>query len=176
VDNKPAVPAERARFEAKGMELISITHEDGFLEERINFKGRDYPGIQMTRSLGDLAVKDYGIIAEPEVVEWSLEGCSSSGAYLFVACDGVFDFLESAEVAKIILDSIKSGENLRQACKRVLKMSRDAWEENEGGYCDDITMILMPVGGGAGSRPFVSRTSTGGEGCCAGVQKSCAIS
>lgn len=171
-DHKPNVPKERTRYEAQGMDFLSKTHDDGFVEERINFRGKNYPGIQMTRSLGDCAVKDFGIIAEPEVVEWSLDRCKN-GAYLFIACDGVFDFIGSDDVAKIILSSFGEGESPKQACKRILKTARDAWEESEGGYCDDITMILTSVGGG--SRHVSPKGNVSG-GCIAGLQKSCVIS
>ena len=44
----------------------------GFVEERLFVLGEDFPGLCMTRSLGDLCVKQHGISAEPEIVTWNV--------------------------------------------------------------------------------------------------------
>jgi len=167
-DHKPSVPDEKKRVEAMGCDVIITTYDDGWVEERINIAGRDYPGISMTRSFGDFLVKEYGVTAEPEVVEWPVQ--QYKDPYIFAASDGVWEFLETDKVAELLLESIDRGESLPQACKNLLKKSREAWQENEGCYCDDITMVLFPL------RGVQKLNAAAGDGCCAGVTKSCAIS
>jgi len=157
IDHKPSHPEEKVRVERAGCEVTRTEYEDGWVEERVNIKGREYPGISMTRSLGDLLVKNYGIIAEPVVVEWQ----KVPGAMLFIASDGVWEFLENPEVVGVLSKALKGGATPAEACKQLLKVSREAWREHEGIYCDDITMILTPVDASA---------SAGGKsetGCCA---------
>lgn len=169
-DHKPSVPEEKKRVEEMGCDVKITTYDDGWVEERVNIKGRDYPGISMTRSLGDVLVKEFGVIAEPEVVEWPLHEYKSP--YLFAASDGVWEFMSTEEVTTILLESIAKGEDFSQGCKTVLSRAREAWRENEGIYCDDITMVLVPLF----SRGVQgSRGAGGGDGCCAGIGKSCAI-
>lgn len=60
--------------------------------------GEDFPGLCMTRSLGDLCVKQHGITAEPEIVTWKIRETES---YMLVASDGVWDFLSCDEVSDI---------------------------------------------------------------------------
>merc|ERR1719247_2803784 len=43
-DHKPSVPDERARVESNGCDVIITTYDDGWVEERVNIKDRDYPG------------------------------------------------------------------------------------------------------------------------------------
>lgn len=166
IDHKPSLPEEKKRVEQLGCDVKITTYDDGWVEERINIKDRDYPGISMTRSFGDLLVKDYGVIAEPEVVEWNMDGLKRP--YLFAASDGVWEFLETQEVASILLDAIARGDPLDKACKEVLKTSRSAWQRNEDTYCDDITMVLLPLQG-------IQRLDVGAAGgCVSGLSKSCA--
>merc|ERR1719433_1121053 len=83
-DHTPKVESERERVEAAGCEVIEDDDDDeGPGAERIFIKGEQYPGIMMSRSLGDLVVKRHGVISEPEVQEWSLDGCQ--GAVLIIA-------------------------------------------------------------------------------------------
>lgn len=158
-DHKPSDEEEKARVESSGCEVTRTEYEDGWVEERVNIAGRDYPGISMTRSLGDLLVKNHGIIAEPEVVEWS----KVPGAMLFLATDGVWEFLENEDVVRILSKSLAEGSTPDQACKILLKASRDAWKDHEGTYCDDITMVLLSCEENCG-RFGRSGTTT----CCAG--------
>lgn len=157
VDHKPSHETEKARVEAAGCEVTRTEYEDGWVEERVNIRGREYPGISMTRSLGDLLVKAYGVIAEPVVVEWP----RVKGAYLLAASDGVWEFLENDEVISVISKELKAGKSPAEACKTLLKVSREAWREHEGIYCDDITMVLVPIDKGFSAG--ASETS-----CCAG--------
>lgn len=160
-DHKPSVESEKRRIEASGGEVVRTEYEDGFVEERINIRGDTIPGICMTRSLGDFCVKSCGVIAEPEVVEWSISDVKDP--YLFVACDGVFDFLETDVVAETLLREVAAGGSATLACQKVLKLAREAWNESEPDYCDDISMILVPLTGEA------KKHSSGG--CAAGLAK-----
>lgn len=58
--------------------------------------GEEFPGLCMTRSLGDLCVKQHGITAEPDIVTWKVHHAEG---YVLVASDGVWDFLSCEEVS-----------------------------------------------------------------------------
>jgi len=149
VDHKPSVPAEKARVEKLGMEVVRTEYDDGWVEERCNIKGYEYPGICMTRSLGDLAVKAFGIVSDPEVVEWALP--PDEDVHIFAASDGVWEFLESEVVASTLCNTNRL-EGEEQACKKLLKQAREAWSNSEGAYCDDITMVFVATRSGKTER------------------------
>jgi len=142
-DHKPSLAAERARVEANGGEVITTIADDGFVECRVDIKGTGYPGLSMTRCFGDLSVKPCGVISKPEVVQWPWP--EEPGAAVFAASDGVWEFLETKEVADMILGALASGASREEALKRVLLASRRRWSESEGDYCDDITMVLATL-------------------------------
>eukprot|EP00929_Paragymnodinium_shiwhaense_P006160 TRINITY_DN10903_c0_g1_i1.p1 TRINITY_DN10903_c0_g1~~TRINITY_DN10903_c0_g1_i1.p1 ORF type:complete len:521 (+),score=85.45 TRINITY_DN10903_c0_g1_i1:190-1752(+) len=142
-DHKPDRPEERSRVEKSGGEVISKIHQDGFVEERVYIRGQRYPGLQMTRSLGDLLVKSHGVVAEPEIYEWPLEGYRDP--LLIVATDGVWELVDTAEVADLVLKAIDMGRSLDEASKELLELSRTRWFQAEETYCDDISLVLVPL-------------------------------
>lgn len=140
-EHKPSVDSERERVERLGLELQTTIHEDGFVEERLFVAGEDFPGLCMTRSLGDLCVKHHGITAEPEIVTWKIRETES---YMLVASDGVWDFLSCDEVSDIVLRCLATG-TLEEATLKLLAAAKEKWSEYDEWYCDDITLILIPL-------------------------------
>ncbi|CAE7246854.1 sir1, partial [Symbiodinium sp. CCMP2456] len=105
-DHKPQSDKEKARIEASGGEVRSQTYPDGWVNHRIFIKGKDYPGLCMARTLGDQSVKDYGVIATPEVLLTTVD--LSKKAFFIIASDGVWEFLDSQFVVKAVAKKIQS--------------------------------------------------------------------
>lgn len=64
------------------------------------FKGSlPYPGITVTRSLGDVAAQRIGVICEPSVTSFTLD---ESIKYIILATDGLWDGISIEECASII--------------------------------------------------------------------------
>lgn len=70
-DHKPTLPAEKARIEKAGGEIFF----DGgwnhrvFVKDKINDRGKRYPGLNMSRSMGDLTgFREAGISALPDIL------------------------------------------------------------------------------------------------------------
>eukprot|EP00434_Breviolum_minutum_P025912 symbB.v1.2.022909.t3/scaffold2052.1/size91004/4 len=167
-EHKPSVDSERERVESMGLELQTTIHDDGFVEERLFVLGEDFPGLCMTRSLGDLCVKQHGISAEPEIVTWNVRHPES---YMLIASDGVWDFLSNEEVSSLVLGCIANGGTLEDATIKLLARAKETWKEYDENYCDDITLLLIPLKTKfAGATPDASWKLE--EDCCsAGVQK-----
>lgn len=165
-DHKPSVPSELQRVESCGMELVTTEHGDGFLEQRLNIPGEGLPGLCMTRSLGDLCVKEYGVIADPEVLKWRLNAFEK--VVLLAASDGVWEFLTSEDVAKIVLDRLEAGGSCDDSCRDVIKAAQESWGQHEQDYCDDITAVIVSI-----SRdPNTMAWGVKEDGCCsAGLRR-----
>lgn len=140
VDHKPEDAEERKRIEESGGEVRSFKYDDGWVVHRIFVKDRDYPGLCMSRSLGDACMKDHGVIAKPTVSKVPLN--MSGKPFLVLASDGVWEFLESDWVVKALVKKLPVDGPTR--C--VHKLAREAkrrWKQEEGDYCDDITCLLV---------------------------------
>lgn len=139
-DHKPGCPGEKERIEANAGEIRTLRYED-FTVDRIFVAGCDFPGLCMSRSFGDECVKAHGVISEPEV-SGPLKLDLSKKPFLLAASDGVWEFIESAWCIKAIVRKLAI-ETPEKIVQKLAKESRRRWKEEEGDYCDDITLCLL---------------------------------
>ncbi|GBG68428.1 hypothetical protein CBR_g2972 [Chara braunii] len=88
-DHRPDREDERQRIKAMGG---TVTLYDDVW--------RVQGSLAVTRSIGDVRYKRYGVIADPEMNEWY--NISSEDAFLVIASDGVFEHLNSQDACNII--------------------------------------------------------------------------
>jgi len=139
-DHKPTTEKEKARIEASGGEVRSQTYPDGWVNHRIFIQGEDYPGLCMARTLGDQSVKDYGVIATPEVALTTVD--MSKQPFFILASDGVWEFLSSEFVIKAVAKKIQT-DGPGKTLEKLQREAKKRWKQEEGDYCDDITSILV---------------------------------
>lgn len=139
-DHKPELPLERNRIEAAGGEVRSTKYADGWVSTRIYVRCERYPGLCMSRTLGDNCAKACGVIAEPEVMRCEIN--PGDRPFLVLASDGIWEFLDSKTVARNVAKELeKKGPEL--AVKKLQHEARKRWKKNEDDYCDDITTVLI---------------------------------
>ncbi|CAM6025619.1 unnamed protein product [Sphagnum balticum] len=90
-DHRPDREDERLRVEANG----------GFVENqggvpRVNGQ------LAVSRSIGDVALKKYGVTAEPEWTGW-LKLDSQNYSHLIIASDGVFEKLTTDDICRVVV-------------------------------------------------------------------------
>jgi serine/threonine protein phosphatase PrpC len=141
-DHKPTEPSEIERINASGGEVRSQTYPDGWTVHRIFVKGQDFPGLCMARTLGDCSVKDYGVIATPEVCEVTLD--LEEKPFMILASDGVWEFLDSEFVIKAVAKKIES-DGPERTLQKLQREAKKRWRMEEGDYCDDITSVLIQL-------------------------------
>mmetsp|Transcript_49570 Transcript_49570/g.105487 ORF Transcript_49570/g.105487 Transcript_49570/m.105487 type:complete len:452 (-) Transcript_49570:241-1596(-) len=141
-DHKPTTEGEKKRIEASGGEVRSQTYPDGWVNHRIFIKGEDYPGLCMARTLGDQSVKDYGVIATPEVKFTEVD--VSKQPFFILASDGVWEFLDSHFVIKAVAKKIQT-DGPAKTLEKLQREAKKRWKQEEGDYCDDITSILVQI-------------------------------
>jgi len=161
-DHKGSLEHERRRIEACGGEVLIVNRGHRGTDARLRKKGEEYPNIAMSRSLGDLCLKDYGLIAEPEVLGWE----RPSGGMVLAASDGVWEFMSSQEVVAVVLDVLQQGRSYQDACDEILQISRKRWSKNVGVYCDDITVTLASVSAGGTTVRRYHRPNISCEAAC----------
>ena len=139
VDHKPTHPTEKIRLESEGAEIHTFSFENGAVEiARVFVKGSDYPGLCMSRSLGDVSVKACGVSAVPDITKGDIK----SDDYLILATDGVWEFISSKLVTGTFSRKL-ANEGTHKCLNRIVTEAKKQWKTNEGNYCDDITAMLI---------------------------------
>lgn len=141
-DHKPTTEGEKKRIEAMGGEVRSQVYPDGWVNHRIFIKGQDYPGLCMARTLGDQSVKEYGVIATPEVAHTQVK--TDKQPFFILASDGVWEFLDSQFVIKAVAKKIQT-DGPAKTLEKLQREAKKRWKQEEGDYCDDITSILVQI-------------------------------
>merc|ERR1719443_81299 len=96
VDHKPDLREERQRIEMSGGRVVF----DGYANHRVYAKGKPYPGLNMSRALGDLiGEKDAGISAEPTVSD--LVRLTEEDRLLIICSDGVWEFITAQQAVQM---------------------------------------------------------------------------
>ena len=139
IDQKPNDPEEKKRIESLGGE-VSQYEEDGEKSGpyRVWKKGEMFPGIAMSRSIGDFLASTLGVIPEPVVRE---EVIDDDTQFIIVASDGVWEFLSNEDVCNIVLPFYQK-EDPEGACRALIKKSTEWWNQ-EDIVVDDITAIAV---------------------------------
>ena len=103
IDYKPELPEERNRILKSGGIVEQMKDElgEGCGPYRVWAKGKDYPGLAMSRSIGDLKGKELGVIPDPGILEYDL---NESTRFVVACSDGVFEFLDN----KTVMDLCKN--------------------------------------------------------------------
>jgi len=140
IDFKPELPNENNRIMLSGGEVRQTKNDFGIGigPYRVYMRGTDYPGLAMSRSIGDLYAKDIGVISEPGIMEYNLsEGCK----FIVICSDGVWEFLTNENV-KNIGKAFYLNNDTYGFCQELIKESVTLWKENDSSI-DDITAIAI---------------------------------
>jgi serine/threonine protein phosphatase PrpC len=138
-DQKPNNESEKKRIEEKGGEVRQLEDEDGPIGPfRVFSKGQQYPGIAMSRSIGDILASDIGVICLPEIKE---EKIDDTCKYIALASDGVWEFINNEKAAHY-LNKYPKSLGIKEAIEGLIKKAKEYWDK-EDVVCDDITVIAV---------------------------------
>ena len=139
IDCKPEIPQEAKRIIMNGGEVRQMKNElgEGVGPYRVWAKDGNYPGLAMSRSIGDLKGKNIGVIPDPSILEYDL--CTKT-KYIVACSDGVWEFLNNENVRdigkKYYINNNPSG-----FCHELVSQSLNLWEKNDI-VVDDITAVV----------------------------------
>ena len=139
IDQKPNNENELKRILKHGGE-VSQYEEDGIKSGpyRVWKKGEMYPGIAMSRSIGDLVASTLGVIPEPEYIENEID---KDTKFIIVASDGVWEFLDNKTVKNIVMPYYLKNDP-EGAAKALIAESTNWWNQ-EDIVVDDITVVAV---------------------------------
>lgn len=138
-DHKPTNPDERERIERSNGEVKKLPMDIPF---RVFFKGKDYPGLSMSRALGDLMAQEIGVTWEPETRSMNVQ---PNDEFVLVCSDGVWEFIDNEEAITLVSNYGKA--KVKQAAEHLAKLAWTRWIQNEGETVDDITVMIayLPI-------------------------------
>ena len=135
-DHKPELPEERKRIEQSGGRVDRVY---GMGPYRVWMKNENYPGLAMSRSIGDGIAHNIGVSDLPEIIEFEIDKVKPLA--LIVASDGVWEFMTNEDVKNEISKFLYSSDS-DSCAKSICEKARNFWEKN-GIYCDDITAVVV---------------------------------
>jgi serine/threonine protein phosphatase PrpC len=143
-DHKPNLPAEKARIESRGGRVVF----DGYYNYRVFAQKGMYPGLNMSRALGDIiAHKEAGLSADPEINNFNISTVRKEGTelLLLICSDGVWEFIESPDGAKEFKGDKKLSEvDLKKQAEKLAQSSWDKWmADSDNEISDDITVLAV---------------------------------
>ena len=139
-DQKPELPEEKKRIYKMG----------GIVDQMLDSKGRrngpfrvwagknNYPGLAMSRCVGDLKGKTCGLISEPEIIEYTLD---ENSKYMVICSDGVWEFSNNEDIMSIGIEYYLK-DNIEEFIEKIIKVS-EFWWEKEDIIRDDITAVVV---------------------------------
>ncbi|CUV06325.1 unnamed protein product [Cryptosporidium hominis] len=135
-DHKPNSESEKRRIIAAGGQVKRI---EGDIPYRVFIKGKMYPGLAMSRAIGDTLGYQAGIIPEPDINTFQIQ--PEKDAFILICSDGVWEFISSQEAVDIVAEGGSSDAQLSAE-----KLAREAWRrwiQEEGNVVDDITVQVI---------------------------------
>lgn len=133
IDHKPSTTAERHRIERMGGQ---VRKDDGDLCHRVFVKNKNFPGIAMSRTLGDSLAQTIGVTCDPETLEVNLD---ANDEFVLICSDGVWEFISSQEAVEIV----SKINDIKEASETLAKIAWERWIKYESNVVDDITVILV---------------------------------
>ena len=140
IDYKIAIPEERNRIIKAGglVEQLKDSMGERAGPFRVFKPGKDYPGLAMSRSIGDAIAKKMGVIAEPGIIEHNLNG---GVKFIVLGSDGIWEFLSNEDVRDIGKMFYLNCE-ANDLCEELYSSSLIKWKCNDS-TVDDITIIAI---------------------------------
>lgn len=139
-DHKANEPDEEARILRNGGRIQAFTDNYGrpMGPLRVWHLNENIPGLAMSRSFGDGAAAQVGVIADPEILEMNL---TEQDKFIVIASDGVWEFLSNEEVVNIIKPHYYKN-SAEKAAEALIREALKKWKQEEN-VVDDITCIII---------------------------------
>ena len=105
---------------------------------RVWYGKNNFPGLAMSRSLGDFLAKKCGVINLPEIIEYNL---NENAKFMVLCSDGVWEFLTNEDVM-IIGNEYYDKIDIDGFCNKLVIDAFQCWER-EDVIRDDITSVVV---------------------------------
>ena len=130
VDHKPNDPIENRRIIAYNGRIDRLKNEFGEEYGPYRIFGRDNDsyssGLTMSRSIGDLEAKKYGVIYDPEIFKFELK---ENDKVIVIGTDGLWDQLNNEEVIEIIGECINKDLKAKESAEILVEKAKKKFND-----------------------------------------------
>ena len=135
-EHKPINEIEKERIENSNGEIYKINTHGPY---RVFEKGKNYPGIALSRSIGDLIAKKIGVISDPEIIENEISGDSLG---CVIGSDGIWEYLSNQKVSDILIENYNSVNAEKIIAQKLIDLARKKFISNNENI-DDVSVIVI---------------------------------
>ena len=137
-DHKPNLSGELERIQISGGAIDRTTDLYGnkIGPLRVYRAGFNYPGLAMSRSIGDIKAKEVGVISTPDIIEYNI---TSNSKFFTICSDGVWEFVTNEQVRDIGNVFYKDND-ITGFCEDIVRYSMTIWSQSAI-IRDDITCV-----------------------------------
>ena len=138
-DHKPDNEEEKKRIYASGGEVFTYLNKCGkpVGPARVWVKSQNYPGLAMSRAMGDQVGSLVGVISVPEVIHYVMD----EDSFIVIASDGIWEFMTEKDVNTVVQPYYEI-DDAEGAAEALVKEAFSQWKHNEV-IIDDITCIVL---------------------------------
>lgn len=134
-DHVPSLSEEKKRIYENGGEVKKLTQD--FIE-KVFVRGRLYPGIWLSRAIGDEIASYIGLSNEPDYYVYDISPISD--IFLLIGSKSIFTFLDDHEIVSLL--QAFSFKSAKMAGEFLYKRVKAAWIQNES-FFEDMTCVLV---------------------------------
>ena len=132
----PCIKEERLRIEKNGGIIDRIDWlKVGPL--RIWYKGKKYPGLTITRSLGDFEASSLGVISIPDIKEYDID--EEKIKILVIGTNSIWEFLTNDKIMDITWQ-FYGNEDAQGATEKILETADKMWKIKNENNIPDLTL------------------------------------
>jgi len=137
IDHKPGNPDEKKRIINAGGR-VGVTGPGKPFRVFEGSGTRNYPGLAVSRSIGDAWTQHLGVISQPDI---TVRNFGEHDVFAVFGSDGLFEFFPKEN---LVSTAWKYREDLNDAAKNLVTGSRQRWlRQTKGSYVDDITCVIV---------------------------------
>ncbi|CAD8168744.1 unnamed protein product [Paramecium pentaurelia] len=141
IDHKLTIKKEQYRVIQSGGKVDTFYDQNGnpIGPMRVWVNGTQYPGLAMSRSLGDQVAQSIGVSSVPDIIEYQL---GLNDKFIIIASDGIWEFLDNQIVVDII-GKYYQQNNIEGASEELMRVAYRMWTIDDDSVVDDITFIII---------------------------------
>uniref|UniRef100_A0A061RK87 protein-serine/threonine phosphatase n=1 Tax=Tetraselmis sp. GSL018 TaxID=582737 RepID=A0A061RK87_9CHLO len=142
-DAKPEMPQETKRIVKKGGNVLQMSDTSGnrIGPYRVYKRGTEYPGLAMSRSLGDITAHSIGVIAKPERTHYRV---LPEDLFVVFASDGIWQVMSNKEVVQFVYMYMNMRDEVHTCADALSLHAQDMWKAKmEEVIVDDIGVAIL---------------------------------
>ena len=135
----PCIKEERIRIEKNGGKIDRIDWlKVGPL--RVWFKEKKYPGLTITRSLGDFEAESLGILSIPDIKEFDID--EERVKIVIIGTNGIWEFLTNDKIMDTAW-GFYDYDDAEGAANKIIELAGKLWKIKNPNNIPDLTVIVL---------------------------------